>query len=245
MKILIFLSCILLGFFVHAQNTESKIQNTESGIVNPSDYLSDLKTELQKEWPQNRTINIVFHGHSVPAGYFKTPQVNTMAAYPNLFLKKLKEIYPYAVVNVIVTAIGGENSVRGAERFEQDVLIHKPDVIFIDYALNDRRAGLENAKEAWNQMIKMAKEQDIPVILLTPSPDQGVDYDNSDNELKKHTDQIIQLAKENQVALVDSYSAFEFLYPDKQQLTKYMSQVNHPNEMGHELIANEIIKWFK
>lgn len=23
-----------------------------------------------------------------------------------------------------------------------------------------------------------------------------------------------------------------------------MSQVNHPNEKGHELIANEIIKWF-
>jgi hypothetical protein len=25
---------------------------------------------------------------------------------------------------------------------------------------------------------------------------------------------------------------------------KYMSQVNHPNEKGHELIAEEIIKWF-
>ena len=245
MKFLILLQCILFSFLAHAQNPESKIQNPESGIVYPADYLSDLKTELQKEWPKNRTINIVFHGHSVPAGYFKTPHVNTMGAYPNLFLKKLKEIYPYAVVNVIVTAIGGENSVRGAERFESDVLIHKPDIIFIDYALNDRRAGLENAKEAWNQMIKMAKVRGIKVILLTPSPDQNVNYSDSANELKKHTDQIIQLAKENQVALVDSYKAFEFLYSDKEQLAKYMSQVNHPNEMGHELIANEIIKWFK
>jgi lysophospholipase L1-like esterase len=207
--------------------------------------LSDLKTELQKEWPKNRTINIVFHGHSVPAGYFKTPQVNTMGAYPNLFLKKLKEIYPYAVVNVIVTAIGGENSVRGAGRFGNEVLIHKPDVILIDYALNDRGVGLEKAKESWSLMIKMAKEQDIPVILLTPSPDQRVDYENHENELKKHTDQIIQLAKENQVALVDSYKTFEFLYSDREQLAKYMSQVNHPNEMGHELIAKEIMEWFK
>jgi len=238
MKVLIFLSCILTGFLVHAQNSES-------GMVNPSEYLSGLKTELQKEWPKNRTINIVFHGHSVPAGYFKTPHVNTMGAYPNLFLKKLKEIYPYAVVNVIVTAIGGENSVKGAERFEKDVLMHKPDVIFIDYALNDRGAGLEKAKEAWSRMIKMAREQDIPVILLTPSPDQRVDYENPDNELKKHTDQIIQSAKENQVAYVDSYKIFEFLYSDKEQLAKYMSQVNHPNELGHDLIANEIIEWFK
>ena len=236
--VLIFLLSILTGFFAHAQNSES-------GMVDHSDYLSDLKNELLKKWPQNRTVNIVFHGHSVPAGYFKTPHVNTMGAYPSLFLKKLKEIYPYALVNVIVTAIGGENSLNGSIRFEKDVLTHKPDVILIDYALNDRGAGLEKAKEAWSWMIKMAKEQDIPVILLTPSPDQSVDYENPDNELKKHTDQIIQLAKENQVALVDTYKIFGFLYSNKEQLSKYMSQVNHPNEQGHELIANEIIEWFK
>ena len=245
MKALIFLLFILSGFLVHAQNSESRIQNPESGKVNPSDYLSDLKTELQKEWPKNRTINIVFHGHSVPAGYFKTPHVNTLGAYPNLFLKKLKEIYPYAVVNVIVTAIGGENSVKGAERFESDVLTHKPDVILIDYALNDRGVGLEKAKEAWNKMIYLAKKQNIKMILVTPSPDQNVNLSDSTNVLKKHTDQIIQLTKENQVALVDSYKAFEFLYSDKEKLTSYMSQVNHPNELGHELIANEIIEWFK
>jgi acyl-CoA thioesterase I len=238
MKVLIFLSCILFGFLVHAQNLES-------GMVNPSDYLSDLKTELQKEWPKNRTVNIVFHGHSVPAGYFKTPHVNTMGAYPNLFLKKLKEIYPFAVVNVIVTAIGGENSVKGAERFEKDVLVHNPDVILIDYALNDRGAGLEEAYKAWTLMIVQAKNKGIKVILLTPSPDQRVNYDSPDNELKKHANQIIRLAKENQVALVDSYKAFEFLYSDKEQLAKYMSQVNHPNELGHELVANKIFEWFK
>lgn len=238
MKIFSFLFFILVGLLAQAQNIES-------GIVNPSDYLSDLKTELQKQWPENRTINIVFHGHSVPAGYFKTPQVNTLSAYPNLFLNKLKSIYPYAVVNIIVTAIGGENSIKGAERFEREVLVHNPDVIFIDYALNDRRAGLEEAYKAWTQMIKQAKDRGIKVILLTPSPDQSVNYDSPDNELKKHTNQIIQLAKENQVALVDSYKAFVFLYNDKEQLAKYMSQVNHPNELGHELIANEIIEWFK
>jgi len=39
-----------------------------------------LKTELQKEWPKNRAMNIVFHGHSVPAGYFKTP-LNFLTKY--------------------------------------------------------------------------------------------------------------------------------------------------------------------
>jgi lysophospholipase L1-like esterase len=200
---------------------------------------------MKKEWPKNRTINLVFHGHSVPSGYFKTPQVNTLSAYPSLVLKKIKSIYPNAVVNSIVTAIGGENSVQGAKRFERNVLVYKPDVVFIDYGLNDRRPGLRKSFAAWNQMIKQARNKGIKVILLTPSPDQSVDYGSSDNELKKHAGQIIGLATENQVGLVDSYKAFEFLYSDKGELTKYMSQVNHPNKRGHELIAKEIIEYFK
>ena len=234
MKNLLFIPILLCTFWTQAQT-----------IADPANYLSGLKSEMQKEWPKNRTINLVFHGHSVPAGYFKTLQVNTLGAYPNLFLKKLKAIYPLAVVNIIVTAIGGENSVQGAERFAQDVLIHKPDLILIDYALNDRGYGLEKAYLAWNQMIKQAKDHGIKVILLTPSPDQSVNYADPENELKKHADQIRKIARENQVGLVDSYQAFEFLYPEKEQLSKYMAQVNHPNELGHELIANELMKWFQ
>lgn len=234
---------ILLAFILHGLVGYS--QNGKPGKTGPGNYLNELKAELQKEWPGNKTINLIFHGHSVPSGYFKTPQVNTFSAYPYLFLKKLKSIYPFAVVNVIVTAIGGENSVKGVERFVRDVLVHKPDVVFIDYALNDLGAGLNNAYTAWTQMIKQAKEHAIPVILLTPSPDQRVNYDSPDNDLKTHTEQIIGLAKENQVGLVDSYKAFEFLYSDKQKLAEYMSQVNHPNEKGHELIANEILKYFR
>ncbi len=233
MKKLLFIPLILFAFILHAQTA-----------ADPATYLNDLKTEMQKEWPKNRTINIVFHGHSVPAGYFKTPVVNTLSAYPNLVLKKLKAIYPLAVINVIVTAIGGENSVSGAERFEKDVLIHKPDLIFIDYALNDRGAGLEKAKIAWTEMINLAKSRGIEIILLTPSPDQNVNFADPENPLKQHTDQIRNLAAENQIGLVDSYQTFEFLYPDKQKLSEYMAQVNHPNERGHELIASEIMKWF-
>lgn len=104
---------------------------------------------------------------------------------------------------------------------------------------------MDKSYEAWNLMIKRAKDHRIPMILFTPSPDQRTDYNSPENELKKHADQIIELAKENRVGLVDSYKVFEFLYSEKEKLAGYMAQVNHPNEKGHELIANEIIKYFK
>ncbi|MFC2109721.1 SGNH/GDSL hydrolase family protein, partial [Bacteroidota bacterium] len=213
--------------------------------VEAKNYLFEVKQEFVKMWPNNKTINIVFHGHSVPAGYFKTPNVNTLSAYPHLVLKKLKDQYPYAVVNSITTSVGGENSVKGITRFNDEVLNHNPDVLFIDYALNDRRVGLEKAEKAWGKMIEQALKQNIPVILLTPSPDTRVDYNNPENELKQHTNQIRLLAKKYNIGLVDSYKAFQHLYANKEELKEYMAQVNHPNIKGHELITNEILKYFK
>jgi acyl-CoA thioesterase I len=167
-----------------------------------------------------------------------------LGAYPYQVLKLLKEKYPYAVINIINTSIGGENSVSGQKRFEKEVLIHKPDVLFIDYALNDRGVGLENSKEAWEKMIKSALKKKIKIILLTPSPDQGVNLSDPDNELEKHANQIKELSVKYNIGLADSYSIFKKIKTDCDCIADYMSQINHPNEKGHSLIAAEIMKYF-
>jgi lysophospholipase L1-like esterase len=213
-------------------------------IDDKDNYLEPIKQELIKQWPKNRTINLVFHGHSVPSGYFKTPDVKTLQAYPHLLLKELKQIYPYAVVNSILTCIGGENAAQGAKRFKRDVLNHKPDVLFIDYALNDRRIGLEASREAWEFMIKAALKKNIKVILLTATPDQKVDLNDKTTDLQKLCDQITGLANQYKTGLVDSYAAFQQRISAGGVLSDYMSQVNHPNEKGHQLVADGIMKYF-
>ncbi len=205
------------------------------------DYLQEVKAEMKKTWPHNRAINLVFHGHSVPAGYFRTPVVNTLNAYPYLVLRSLKALYPDAVINVIVTAIGGENSVQGANRFRKTVLNHQPDVLFIDYALNDRSIGLEASKAATEKMIREALKKGIKVILLTPSPDIGTEWQQSGNPLRLLSEQIIALSKQYHTGLVDSYDIFS----RQQDVRPLMAQSNHPNEKGHQLIADGITAWFK
>jgi lysophospholipase L1-like esterase len=216
-----------------------------SGQAGMDDYLKDLKAELKKEWPANRTVNLVFHGHSVPAGYFKTPDVKTLEAYPHLVVRDLRALYPTSVINVIVTAIGGENSVQGAKRFEDDVLTHKPDVVFIDYALNDRGVSLDEAKSAWELMIRKALERNIKVILLTPTPDLAEEITDPASALAAQARQIRELAARFKVGLVDSYGAFKTLVIAGHPLKDSMAQGNHPNEKGHRLVAAEIMKYFR
>ena len=208
-------------------------------------YLDQIKAEMRVEWPKNKTINLVFHGHSVPAGYFKTPVVNTLASYPYIVLEQIKSKYPFTVVNIINTSIGGENSESGQKRFESQVLNHTPDVVFIDYALNDRGLGLIRAKIAWEKMIRAALDKNIKVILLTPSPDQTVDIKNDQTILDQHARQIIQLSKYFNVGLIDTYAIFKNATKQGVALVDLMSQVNHPNANGHHLIADEIMKYFK
>ena len=129
-----------------------------------------LREELVKTWPRNRTVRFVFHGHSVPAGYFKTPRVRRFDSYPALFHRRLCDAYPTAVVDVCVTAVGGEHAEAGAARFERDVLAMNPDLVFLDYALNDRRLGLPRAEAAWRSMLDACRERGVPVARLHPHP---------------------------------------------------------------------------
>ena len=224
MKRYLFLLTFLIVVFAHAQD------------LTP---LSDL---MKTAWPKNRAIQVVFHGHSVPAGFHKTPEVKTFESYPHLVHMKLKEQYPLAVINVITTAIGGENSISGAARFERDVLSLKPDIIFIDYALNDRRQPDEKVVAAWLAMIAAAKKAKVPVVLLTPTGDSSAKLDDPKDPLNLRAELIRKIAKEQGVLIADVFAAWKSEIEKGTPQTEILSQVNHPNLKGHTLAAETIFK---
>jgi lysophospholipase L1-like esterase len=221
-----------------------KVAPAQPAVADCGTYLADVRALLEAEWPKNRTVTIVCHGHSVPAGYFKTPSVHEMQAYPHLLQAALCEAYPYAEINVIVTAIGGENSESGAARFDRDVLSLHPDVVTIDYSLNDRPIGLQRAEKAWRSMIERAIAAKAKIILLTPTPDLTAKLDDPQDPLNQHAEQIRRLAAEYHVGLVDSLAAFKQAIREGTKLEDLMAQSNHPNAKGHELVARETGRWF-
>lgn len=206
--------------------------------------LGPLDTELNKAWPTNRTINVVFHGHSVPSGYFVTPEVRPFESYPHLFHRDLKTRYPNAVINVITTSIGGEHSIQGEARFQQDVFKHQPDLIFIDYALNDRSQNAAQVEAAWRSMITMAKNAGVPVILCTPTGDKTEDLGNPAGALRQLADMIRDLAAEENVLLADVSAAWLAALQGGTPQDDLHSTTNHPNAAGHRLAADVLFSTF-
>ncbi|CAN5536446.1 SGNH/GDSL hydrolase family protein [soil metagenome] len=212
--------------------------------ASPQTYLADVTAEMSKAWPGNRMVEIVCHGHSVPAGYAVTPDVKTLDAYPNLLRVGLSHRFPMAVINVTVTAIGGENSIQGEKRFAKDVVARHPDVVTIDYGLNDRGIDPAAVRTAWQSMITQAKNARIKVILLTPTGDLTAKMDDPNDPLVKQAVAIRLLAKEQNVGLVDSFAFFKNAVDSGTKLETLMAQVNHPNRTGHELVAAGLLEWF-
>jgi lysophospholipase L1-like esterase len=211
----------------------------------PAGYLDPLIAAMQVEWPRNETLHFVAHGHSVPAGYFKTPDVRTFDSYPHLFHAGLKQRFPHAVLNMIVTAKGGEDSQAGAARFDRDVLALQPRLVTIDYGLNDRGIGLDRARANWSAMIRKCIDRDVKLILLTPTGDSRVANFLDDTELlSRHAAQIRELADEFRLPLVDSHRIFREHIRNGGAINDLLSQVNHPNRAGHERIAVEMLRCF-
>lgn len=237
--------CLLLVVSVtgnaHAQDIQTPASESNAKV---QDFQS-LKKQLKLTWPKNRLVRFVFHGHSVPAGYFRTPNVHRFDSYPTLFHQAICEQYPTAVIDVCVTAIGGENSRPGSKRFADEVLNLKPDVVFIDYALNDRGIGVDAAREHWRSMIEEAQQANVPVVLLTPTPDSNENILDPNTALAKHSESIRSLGKEYGIPVVDSYATFKQLVLGGANVDKFLSQRNHPNRKGHQVVADLILPLFQ
>ncbi len=214
-------------------------------IADKQTYLFPLTESLRREWPDYRPHYFICHGHSVVTGAYAKTVVRPFDAYPHLWHRLLHEKFPTALLNVIVTAIGGENSVSGAERFQRDVLDRRPDLVTIDYGLNDRGVGLEKARDAWRKMLDLCGAAKVPVILLTPTLDAASVLKPKEGEiLSAHAEQIRGLASEYGVGLCDPHKAFLLYLQNGGDINELLSWINHPNRLGHEMIARELSGWF-
>jgi hypothetical protein len=203
----------------------------------PVKTLASVRVELNKQWKDNRIINLVFHGHSVPAGFHVTPEIKPFESYPHLVYVGLKKKYPYAQINCIVTAVGGETSDKGAMRFEDEVMNHKPDILFIDYALNDRFLNEQDSRRSLSKMIDSAKARNVIVVLVTPTGAEDANLNDESDKLTIRVKIIRELAKEKDCLLADVSGVWK----TKDQ-SKLLSQINHPNLIGHQLAADVILE---
>jgi len=160
---------------------------------------------------------IVAFGDSITYGYGVSDEQN----YPSQLSRLLQE-------TVINAGVNGETTSEGLRRLPSVLEEHQPKILIIIHGGNDilRRQSLDRAKENIIQMIKLARKQNIHVVLV------GVPRVEI---LALKTDKIYhEIARELNVPLDDS--SLERILGDSSLKIDHI----HPNAEGYTILANSL-----
>lgn len=174
-----------------------------------------------------KEVTVVFVGDSLTAGY----GVEKHHAFPFLIGEKFKQAKTFSV-KVINGGVSGSTTANGQARMKW-FFKAKPDVIVIALGANDGLRGvkIEDSFKNLEQAIQMAKQKNIQVLIMGMQmpPNYGQEYRKSFKEM------FPKLAKQNKVPLVPFM--LEGVAGEKEL---NVADGIHPNEKGHQKIANLI-----
>lgn len=200
----------------------------DRGIINVGNPLR-MKSIMNKAFSGNR-ITIGFIGGSITAGSSSSTHEK---CYAYRVYSWWKEKFPDSGAIYINAGAGGTTSQFGAARAESDLLCHDPDVVFVEFSVNDRNE--EFFQETYEALIrKILLHRTEPSVFLI----NNVFYDDGRNAEGLH----------NRIGLyydLPIVSMRESIYVEvKKGAIKRESITSdnlHPNDLGHELAAGTII----
>ncbi len=115
------------------------------------------------------TLSVVFIGGSLTQGG---------RPWQELVVEYLAKTFPNATVQPHNAGLGGTGSEDGAIRFQKDALSHRPDIVFIEFPVNDGGRNEIDSKQYMESMFRQAfRAEYVPVIIGIQTP-RGVESDH-------------------------------------------------------------------
>lgn len=123
---------------------------TPASLVQPRGGLRNVFAKLKAEQP----VTIAYLGGSITAGAGASKEEFSYRARTTLWFR---EQFPQSQITEVNAAIGGTGSDLGAFRVGRDVLDHKPDLMFVEFAVNDGGAPSGQIIRASEGIVRQAR----------------------------------------------------------------------------------------
>lgn len=219
----------------------------------------DLLAALQVR--EGEGLRIVAFGDSTTA-----PR-GSVVIYPMLVEWALEDLgVPVRIINA---GRGSDTTVMARERFEADVLEADPQIVIIQFGLNDAavdvwrnvtvpRVSADDYEANLEELVTRLQGEDIPVILMTPNPVRWTErirglygkppYDPEDPDgynvlLPEYAERVRRVAARHGVPLADVWAAFRAHGEvEGQSVDELMMDGMHPGDLGHEIVADLLME---
>ncbi|MEI3207760.1 MAG: SGNH/GDSL hydrolase family protein [Lachnospiraceae bacterium] len=194
------------------------------------DNMTRLKN-LMKRAANGESLVIGFLGGSITQGSLSsTPKT----CYAYLVYEWWKKSFPNAAFSFVNGGIGGTTSHYGGARAWKDVLCYRPDIVTVDFSVNDdANEFFEETYEGMLRRLLAAPSAPAVVVLNNVFYDTGKNAQDYHNRIADHYG-------------IPHVSIKDTVYPDVESGKIVRADITpdnlHPNDKGHRLVADEICK---
>ena len=184
---------------------------------------------IMKKAQNKEPLTIGFLGGSITMGALSS-KPTTCYAYQVYEWWKTK--FCYDDVTYINAGIGATTSQFAIARLDQDLLCYEPDVVFLEFSVNDEDTyKFQQTYEACVRKILSSKKQPALLMIHNVLYDTGINAQNNQNEIGLHYElPIVSLKDSIYQEIVDGKLKESDITPDHL----------HPNDVGHQLVAGVI-----
>lgn len=186
---------------------------------------------LMKRAAKGESLVIGFLGGSITQGSLSsTPKT----CYAYLVYEWWKKSFPNAAFSFVNGGIGGTTSHYGGARAWKDVLCYRPDIVTVDFSVNDDANDFfEETYEGTLRRLLAAPSAPAVVVLNNVFYDTGKNAQDYHNRIADHYG-------------IPHVSIKDTVYPDVESGKIVRADITpdnlHPNDKGHRLVADEICK---
>lgn len=186
---------------------------------------------LMKQAANGESLVIGFLGGSITQGSLSsTPKT----CYAYLVYEWWKKSFPNAAFSFVNGGIGGTTSHYGGARAWKDVLCYRPDIVTVDFSVNDdANEFFEETYEGTLRRLLAAPSAPAVVVLNNVFYDTGKNAQDYHNRIADHYG-------------IPHVSIKDTVYPDVESGKIVRADITpdnlHPNDKGHRLVADEICK---
>lgn len=186
---------------------------------------------LMKRGTNGESLVIGFLGGSITQGSLSSTPKN---CYAYLVYEWWKKSFPNAAFSFVNGGIGGTTSHYGGARAWKDVLCYRPDIVTVDFSVNDdANEFFEETYEGTLRRLLAAPSAPAVVVLNNVFYDTGKNAQDYHNRIADHYG-------------IPHVSIKDTVYPDVESGKIVRADITpdnlHPNDKGHRLVADEICK---
>ncbi|MCI9079436.1 MAG: SGNH/GDSL hydrolase family protein [Lachnospiraceae bacterium] len=179
-------------------------------------------------------LTVGFLGGSITQGSLASSDTTS---YAYLVYRWWCDTFPEAYIHYVNGGIGGTTSHFGVSRAVEDVLMYQPDVVFVDFSVNDEPE--EFFQETFEGLVrKLLGWGSNPAVVVL----NNVYYDTGKNAQMYHN-AIAEHYGVPYVSMLDTvYRRMKVGEYTREELTP---DGLHPNDKGHVLVAAELIRYLE